>query len=150
MIKSKNYYCNKWGIPTLPFFLLTQSTCTKNMKLTDIHSHTHTDLLTSKVPVALLSEKQLELGDNLIDFILSLLGRGEAWRRHFNSTASPQSPNLPLLSARRHGCERAVKRPVAYWCFCMFYVFLEIWWPWHSADFHQLATYHKEWQLGKV
>lgn len=71
-------------------------------------AHTRTDLLTSSIPVALLSEKQLELGDNLIDFILSSLGLSEAWRRHFNCTASPQSPNLPLISPRRHRCLRAV------------------------------------------
>lgn len=71
-------------------------------------THTHTDLLTSSVPVALLSEKQLELGDNLIDFILSFLDFTEAWRRHFNCAASPQSLNLPLISPRRHRCLRAV------------------------------------------
>lgn len=74
----------------------------------DAHTHTHTDLLTSSVPVALLSEKQLELGDNLIDFILSFLDFTEAWRRHFNCAASPQSLNLPLISPRRHRCLRAV------------------------------------------
>lgn len=72
------------------------------------HTRTHTDLLTSSVPVALLSEKQLELGDNLIDFILSFLDFTEAWRRHFNCAASPQSLNLPLISPRRHRCLRAV------------------------------------------
>lgn len=77
-----------------------------------IRSHTHTharaDHLTYSVPVALLSEKQLELCDNLIDFILSSLGLSEARRRHFNCTASPQSPNLPLISPRWDRCLRAV------------------------------------------
>lgn len=116
---------------------------------TSAHS-THTDLLTSGVPLASLSEKQLEPGDNLIDFILSFLALSEVWRRHFNCSASPLSPNLPLISLLTPASvPESCQRPVAYWCFCMFYVFLEIWQPWHGADFNQLVTYHREWQLGE-
>lgn len=61
-------------------------------------THPHTDHLTHGVPVAFLSKEELELGDNLIDFILSSVGLGEARRRHFNCAASPQSPNLPLVA----------------------------------------------------
>lgn len=67
-------------------------------------THPRTDHLTRGVPVGSLSEQQLELGDNLIDFILSSVVLGES-RRHFNRTASPPptpasppSPNLPLVT----------------------------------------------------
>lgn len=113
-------------------------------------AHTCTDLLTSSVPVALLSERQLELGDNLIDFILSSLGLSEAWRRHFNCTASPQSPNLPLISPRRDRCLRAVSGLLLIDVSACFMSFWDMTALTHSTDFNQLATYRREWQLGKV
>lgn len=95
---------------TLGLQLVTGSSSVTVIPPITIHLHEHTgkDHLTYSIPVAFLSEKQLELGDNLIDFILSSLGLSEARRRHFNCTASPQSPNLPLISPRWDRCLRAV------------------------------------------
>lgn len=64
-------------------------------------THPRTDHLTHGVPVGSLSEQQLELGDNLIDFILFSASLSESRRRHFNRAAPPStplSPNLPLVT----------------------------------------------------
>lgn len=73
------------------------------------HSNTHVDLLTSGVPLALLSEQQLELGDNLIDFIFLV------WlsARPEEDTSAAQHPPWVLtfpssLSSLQHRCRRAV------------------------------------------
>lgn len=91
-------YLTQWGI-SLPYWTYMSRQTDSFSLFHTSPQHIHTDLLTCLVPVALLSEK--ELGDNLIDFILSCLGLSDAWRRHFNCKASPQSPNLPLISPRQ-------------------------------------------------
>lgn len=74
-------------------------------------THPRTDHLTHGVPVGSLSEQQLELGDNLIDFILSSAGLGEARRRHFNRTP-PHSPAPRVLTFP--SSPESCQRPVAY------------------------------------